>query len=199
MAIIRTCALLTCCAGYAGYASALDVLEDDLRLGYAVTGTKETETIGGTVNHDDWSQSSRWVLDWVANPNIPFIGVLFCAGLSYDHRDRSSSTGDDTYSAYGAHVHAGAYLSFFGILRLELMPFIGVGRAKLQESGSSANGNVSEYGANLNLAVHPPILPVVAGVGVGYLHSQSSHDFSGTTVDLKANVATIGAFVGWSF
>jgi hypothetical protein len=197
MFISRTLALLACCAGYAG---ALDLLDEDLRLGYDWSSTKQTFTSGQNKTTTDWDHANRYVLDWVANPNIPVIGVLFGAGLSYDKRTKSEPGGDADYSAIGAHVHGGVYLSMFTILRFELMPFVGVGRAKFQEPGAgSANGNVAEYGVNLNAVVHTPVLPLCAGVTVGYLHSQSSHDFSGSTVDLKANDITAGAFVGYSF
>ncbi len=197
MPLSRTLALLACCVGPA---AAFDFLQDDLRLGYAWSSTRESSTVNGTTTSGNWDRSSRSVLDWVANPNLPLIGVLFGAGLSYDKRTKSTSAGSVDYSAIGAHVHAGAYLSLFWVLRLELMPFIGVGRDSYQQPGSSASkASVGEYGANLNLALHLPVLPLCAGVGVGYLHSGSSQDLPGGTVKLKADDITAGAFVGYSF
>jgi hypothetical protein len=197
MSITRTLALLACCVGPA---AAFDFIQDDLRLGYAWSSTRETATVNGSSTSQNWDRSSRSVLDWVANPNLPLIGVLFGAGLSYDKRTKSTSAGSIDYSAVGAHVHAGAYLSLFWILRLELMPFVGVGRDDYQAPGvSSSKATVGEYGANLNLVLHLPVLPLCAGVGAGYLHSGSSQDINGTTVKLKADDITAGAFVGLSF
>lgn len=197
MPISRTLALLACCVGPL---AAFDFIQDDLRLGYAWSGTRETTTANGISTSGNWDRSSRSVLDWVANTNMPLIGVLFGAGLSYDKRSKSTSAGSIDYAAVGAHVHAGAYLSLFWVLRLELMPFIGVGRDSYQVPGQSASkASVGEYGANLNLALHFPVLPLCAGVGVGYLHSGSSQDISGGAVKLAANDLTAGAFVGYSF
>jgi hypothetical protein len=197
MPISRTLALLACCVGPA---AAFDFLQDDLRLGYAVSSTGETATVNGSSSSQNWDHSSRTVLDWVANPNLPLIGVLFGAGLSYDKRSKSTSGGSIDYSAVGAHVQAGAYLSLFWVLRLELMPFIGVGRDNYQVPGASASkATVAEYGANLNVALHLPVLPLCAGVGVGYLHSGSTQDINSVSVKLKGDDITVGAFVGYSF
>jgi hypothetical protein len=199
MSITRTLALIACCAGYAG---AFDLLDEDLRVGYDWTSTKESFTQGGTTTKTDWDHSNRYLLDWIANPNIPVIGVLFGAGLSYDKRTKSEPSGDVDYSALGVHVQGGVYLSLLTIVRFELLPFVGVGRAKLEEPGiSSANGSVTEYGVNLNAVVHIPVLPLCAGATVGYLHSQSSHALGAPvgTVDLKANDITAGIFIGYTF
>ena len=199
MSTARTLALFACCAGLA---AALDLTEDDLRVGADWVSRRETAEANGTSTTANWDRASRLTLDWVASPNlpVPLIGVLFGAGLSYDKRTKSTNAGSVDYSAVGAHIHAGAYLGLFWILRLELLPFVGIGRDSYQQPGSSSTkATVSEYGANLNLVLHPPLLPLCGGVGVGYLHSGSTQNITGGDVRLSANDLTVGAFVGYSF
>src|SRR5471030_2897666 len=132
MTIVRTAALIAFCACQA---SALELFNNDLRLGYTASGTKEDSTTGGVKTSGDWDKSGRVFLDWVGNVNTPIIGVLYGAGVSYDKRTGTFNGSSVEYTAYGAHLHGGAYLSMLGILRLELMPFIGVGNAKFDVTG----------------------------------------------------------------
>jgi len=125
--------------------------------------------------------------------------VLYGVGGSYDKRTGNFSGSSDTYTAYGVHAHAGLYLSFW-LARFELLPFVGVGNAKLDVAGvGSDSGHVTEYGANLNFVIFVPVVPLSGGVGVGYLHSESSHSIGGATTDLKADNGTVSLFIGYSF
>jgi hypothetical protein len=173
----------------------------DLRLGYDVVGTGEDAKANGTTSDFSWNHADRYTLDAVFSSDTPIIGLLAGVGVALDERSKDSNDGTVQDRSYYANVEAGIYGTLVPeLLRVELLPFVGIGRSRLDASSAGvSSGRAEEYGVNLNLVLHVPELPVAAGVGVGLIHTQSNQSLSSGSYDLHDHDAMVGAFVAVIF
>jgi hypothetical protein len=183
---------------------ALDVFDfADLRVGASIVGKRNDLTVDdGTTSQtakDGWRRATRVNADWVAGTDLILIGVAYGLGVSVDKR---TSDNLDYQSTIG-RVQAGPYVDFT-ILQLELLPFAGVGSARIRQEASGGDHDTAtslEYGANLNLVA--AISHLAVGATVGYLKTDSTAtlDQGGTATDyeIRGGDYTAGVFVGYRF
>ncbi len=183
----------------------------DIRLGYTLVGTDVDTTVKSgptkTTVSDSWDRSNRVFLDLLLGVSTPVLGVAFGGGVAGDFKHADSAGGSTDYQAWSGHVMAGPYVKI-AVVRLELLPFVGLGSATLEQeaSGQSSSNSAGyfEYGANLNLVATPPAFPLNAGVGVGWLNSSSEHDVNNLgagsgSYTVEGGNYTISAFIGYHF
>ncbi len=187
----------------------------DIRVGYTLVddsyeGTRD-DGISATDFDEDWDESHRVFATWLWTPGMEtYGGWLFglTAVTAFRDTDSDDSDADLEYDAYALHANIGYGIPIGESFQIELVPFIGVGSARLKRvlpggTSTSDNETLIEYGANLN-GVFVIDKRFLIGAQVGYLISDTSYEFteaSGDEVDYDFQQGNIlySAFLGYRF
>jgi len=186
--LLATVALLATSALPAA-AAVLPIADLDLRLGAGLRGRDVAITSGGIEDEGEWDRSGRYFAEALLAPFPGALGRLL-AGIKAV-ADRSEGDGTD-YEVLGLQAEVGYGLTVIPFLRIELLPYIGIGRATLDDGVEADDASSLEYGANLN-AVLTSGGGFQIGAGVGWARSQSEHGLA--DVDQSGPVGAV--FVGY--
>lgn len=187
---MRVIILLSALASVVPAADLLPIADLDLRLGVGLRGRDVSITSNGVEDEGSWERSGRGFAEALL---APFPGVIgrWLVGIKAV-ADRSSD--DDTdYEVLGVQAEVGYGLTLVPFLRIELLPYVGVGRATLDTGIDEDDADALEYGANLNAVLTSPSGGLQIGAGVGYARSQSEHGL--VDVDQSGPVGSV--FVGY--
>ena len=171
-------------------AELLPIADLDLRLGVGLRGRDVSVTSDGVEDEGSWERSGRGFAEALL---APFPGVVgrFLFGVKAI-ADRSDDETTD-YEVLGVQAEVGYGLTLVPFLRLELLPYVGVGRATLDTGIDADDADSFEYGANLNAVLTRPGGGLQVGAGVGYARSQSEHGL--VEVDQRGPVGAV--FIGY--
>jgi hypothetical protein len=184
---MRPLILLACATSLS--AAVLPVADLDLRVGAGFRGRDVDVTSGGGENEGEWDRSGRYFAEALL---APFPGVVgrFLVGVKAV-ADRSEGDAGD-YDVLGVQGEIGYGLTVVPLLRIELLPYVGAGRATLDNGVDRDEADSLEYGANLNAVLTAPG-GLQAGAGVGWARSRSEHGLA--DVDQSGPVGAL--FVGF--
>ncbi|HYE05950.1 MAG TPA: hypothetical protein VEL07_10585 [Planctomycetota bacterium] len=176
-------------------------MESDIRVVHLrVEGDTELSTPAGD-DRREWDDAERWGLQYLLVLRVPIVGVH--VGVEASSEERADQGVDYTVAA--GHLVAGARVSLFPIfLHLEANGQAGYGIADLDLHGrDNDDGNWVGYSLGLDLVGSVPIATVFtieAGIGGGWLTSESSHSIDGVDHDVRAPDNLYGRiFVGVRF
>lgn len=183
------CLALLAAACAASAADVLPIADLDLRVGAGLRGRDVSITTGGVEDDGEWDRSGRYFAEALLAP-LPGVIGRWLVGLKAV-ADRSDGDAAD-YGMIGIQAEVGYGLTLVPFLRIELLPYVGVGRATLDAGVDEDSADSVEYGANLN-AVLTSGGGLQIGAGVGYARSQSEHGLA--EVDQSGPVGAV--FVGY--
>jgi len=185
---MRTLILL--CAAVA----AVPALELDLRVGYGLRANSTDFTVSGTTDSDNWDSSNRVTVGAVIQPIPALVGTwLVGARMAFDFNE----IGDDSYRNVALHLQGGYGFLLTPLVRLELMPYAGLGFADLDTAGNGSGSATSvEFGADVVVAVTLPN-NFQLGAGIGYAWSTAEPSLDSGSVKIEQSGMVGSLFLGW--
>jgi hypothetical protein len=150
----RIAALSLTLASLAAPLSAAEILGGfvDLRFGFGVNnGDYTLEPPGGAESDGEFEESYRGTISWIGSLGLQrWGGVVWGLGGSYNQNDDDEFT---TFKTWAVDGYLGYALAFTESFQIELVPFVGVGRAYVEAQGAlpKTDDSYTEGGANLNL------------------------------------------------
>jgi hypothetical protein len=162
----------------------------DLRAGYGFAAHDDVDLRGDDLDTDHhWYDARRAFLGAVWSRGLGPVGGLVVAGSAVFDRLRIDEGGNElTYDSVIGHAGIGYGLDLL-VVRIEAIPFIGLGSADLSLDDGDGRGDSSfalEYGLDLNVLRRLAVFEV--GVGLEYLFSDSDHDLSVGGVEVETGV-----------
>jgi hypothetical protein len=173
-------------------ASLVPAVEGDVRLGYAVRSrSTDFKTDTGT-SSDSWDSAYRFQLGAIVQP-IPSLGGGWLVGGRFS-MDMNEINGAD-FRTYEAQIQAGYGIPVTPLLRVEILPYLGVGVAELDTKNSgSSSGNIMEMG--LEAGGRFVLDGFILGGAAGYGWSTTSQKPDSGKVDITQSGPHILLFVG---
>lgn len=181
---------------FAATAAALPAMDVDLRLGYGLRARSTDFTAEGAgTQKENWDSSNRMTVGAVIQPTPALTGAwLFGGRVALDLNSLDAS--DTDYTNVALHVQAGYGFLLTPLVRLELLPYVGLGYVDLEVAGDSGSATSIEFGAEAFVAVTLPSGFQLGG-GVGYAWTTAEPTVNGTAVEIEQSGVIGTLFVGW--
>ncbi len=178
----------------AAASAALPAMELDLRLGYGLRArSTDFSTSGGSVS-DNWDSSHRITAGAVIPPTPSLGGSwLFGARMAFD----LNKLNDTDYTNVALHLQAGYGFPLTPLVRLELLPYAGLGYVDLDAADEGSGSATSiEVGADVFVAVTlPNNFQMGGGIGYAWTTAEPTIDSGRVKIEQSGLVGTI--FIGW--
>jgi hypothetical protein len=149
----RIAALSLTLASLAAPLSAAEILGGfvDMRLGFGTSGGDYTvKDAAGNETDATFESSYRTTLTWIGSLGLQrWGGVVWGLGGSYDANDDDEM---GTFKSWALDGYLGYAIAFTEAFQIELVPFVGAGRAYVTPDGGDMVADAyTEGGANLNI------------------------------------------------
>lgn len=178
----------------AAASAALPAMELDLRLGYGLRARSTDFSSNGTTVSDNWDSSNRITAGAVIQPTPALAGAwLFGARVAFD----VNSVNDTDYTNVALHLQAGYGFPLTPLVRLELLPYAGLGYVDLDTASQGSGSATSiEVGADVFVAVTlPNDFQMGGGIGYAWTTAEPTIDSGSVEIEQSGLVGTI--FIGW--
>jgi hypothetical protein len=179
-----------------GSLSALDV---DLRLGWGLRSNSTDFSSGGVSSTENWDSSNRISGGAVVQAMPALTGAwLVGARVVMDLSSIDDATlGNSDYTNTAIHIQGGYGFLVTPLVRLEILPYLGLGYAKLDtDNAGSGSASSLEFGIDLNGAVTLPG-GLQLGAGIGYAATSASPSIDSGTVDIDQSGVVGSIFIGY--
>jgi len=165
----------------------------DLRLGVGfIAGAATATSATSGAQRAEFGVGDQLRLDAVVGVDLGWFGAL--GGVGGWRERRSGSELERT--VLGGRIFAGPYIPC-GPVDIQLVPWAGSGRAKLDQGAESDDGRVRAWGldAGLTAVTHS----LVIAFDVGWQQDASDHHIGSTDWSYRARGVRAGTALGWRF